>query len=62
MMRALSLWLAVGSLALTAAAGTATVVDTYHGVKVEDPYRWLENTSDPKVQQWSRTQNDRART
>ena len=34
MMRALSLWLAVGSIALTAAAGTATVVDTYHGVKV----------------------------
>jgi prolyl oligopeptidase len=46
---------------LATAAGTATVVDTYHGVRVEDPFRWLENTSDPKVQEWSRTQNDRAR-
>ena len=44
----------------TSAAGT-TAVDTYHGVRVEDPYRWLENASDPKVQQWSQSQNDRAR-
>jgi prolyl oligopeptidase len=61
MMRVVSLLLAVCSVALATAAGTATVVDTYHGVRVEDPFRWLENTSDPKVQEWSRTQNDRAR-
>lgn len=26
-------------------------VDTYHGVRVTDPYRWLENAADPKVKQ-----------
>ncbi len=37
------------------------VVDVYHGTKVVDDYRWLENWSDPKVQQWSSTQNAYAR-
>jgi prolyl oligopeptidase len=35
--------------------------DTYWGVKVADPYRWLENASDPKVEAWSDAQNDRTR-
>jgi prolyl oligopeptidase len=34
------------------------VVDTYWGVDVEDPYRFLEDTSDPQVQQWMRAQAD----
>ncbi len=28
------------------------MVETIHGMKVADPYRWLENASDPKVQAW----------
>jgi prolyl oligopeptidase len=34
------------------------VIDDYHGVKVEDPYRWLEDISKPKVQQWIDQQNN----
>jgi prolyl oligopeptidase len=37
------------------------VVDQYHGVKVTDDYRWLENWSDPAVKQWSAAQNRRTR-
>lgn len=40
---------------------TVAVVDTLHGVKVADPYRWLENDQDPEVKAWSDTQNRRAR-
>ena len=37
------------------------VTDTYHGVKVVDDYRWLENYSDPAVRQWSASENGYAR-
>ncbi len=37
------------------------VTDTFWGVTVADPYRFLENTSDPAVQQWMRAQSDTAR-
>jgi len=33
------------------------IVDSYHGVNVEDPYRWLEDLSDPEVQAWIDEQN-----
>ena len=36
-------------------------VDVIHGTKVADPYRWLENWSDPKVQAWSDAENTRTR-
>ena len=37
------------------------VTDTHHGTQVEDPYRWLEDWSDPAVQAWSEAQNAHAR-
>ncbi|HEY1837572.1 MAG TPA: prolyl oligopeptidase family serine peptidase [Rhizomicrobium sp.] len=43
------------------ATPTGTASDTYWGVKVADPYRWLENWADPKVQAWSDAQNTRTR-
>src|SRR5438128_10232943 len=55
--------------ALVLAAGAALpetprrpVTDDYHGTKVTDDYRWLENGSDPEVQRWSDAQNAYART
>ncbi|MCO6476879.1 MAG: S9 family peptidase [Phaeodactylibacter sp.] len=35
-----------------------TVVDTLHGYYLADPYRWLEDKKDPKVQNWSRAQHE----
>jgi prolyl oligopeptidase len=36
------------------------VTDTHFGVQVPDPYRHLENVSDPQVQAWMRAQADAA--
>jgi prolyl oligopeptidase len=35
--------------------------DIIQGVRVADPYRWLEDANDPKVQAWSDGQNARTR-
>ncbi|MBI3861426.1 MAG: S9 family peptidase [Planctomycetia bacterium] len=37
------------------------VTDTYHGVAVEDDYRWLEDWNAPDVKAWSDAQNAHAR-
>jgi prolyl oligopeptidase len=37
------------------------VVDTYYGVRVADPYRWLESSDDPKVRAWTAAQDQRTR-
>src|SRR6516165_12523956 len=37
------------------------VSDEYHGVKVTDDYRWLEDSSDPETKRWSAAENAYAR-
>lgn len=37
------------------------VIEDYHGTKVSDPYRYLENVKDPAVQSWFKGQNDYTR-
>src|SRR5579872_1011281 len=37
------------------------VTDVYHGVKILDDYRWLENYADPAVKDWSNSENAYAR-
>src|SRR5947208_7385047 len=32
-------------------------VDTYHGTKVADPYRWMEDLNSPQVKQWIEAEN-----
>lgn len=53
------------SLLLAAIAPPPTkkvpVTDTYDNVKIVDPYRWLENASDPAVKAWVEKQNEYTR-
>jgi prolyl oligopeptidase len=35
------------------------VIDTYYGVPVEDPYRYMEDINQPEVSTWMRAQADR---
>src|SRR5580698_6984666 len=37
------------------------VTDTYHGVQVSDPYRWLEDSTNAQVREWSEAQDQRTR-
>ena len=39
------------------AAKKTDVVDDYHGTKMADPYRWLENTDSPETAQWVAAEN-----
>jgi prolyl oligopeptidase len=71
----MSLFARFGILAFGLAAGAAmaasippppstpagSTIDTIQGVKVADPYRWLENPADPAVKSWSDAQNVRTR-
>ncbi|HEY1949625.1 MAG TPA: prolyl oligopeptidase family serine peptidase [Bryobacteraceae bacterium] len=34
------------------------VTDVYHGIKVVDDYRWLENFNNPQVKKWVATENE----
>jgi prolyl oligopeptidase len=48
-------------LAAPPATPKKPVTDTYHGVAVVDPFRWLEDWNDPAVKAWSEAQNTYAR-
>ncbi len=42
-------------------APVRAVTDDYHGTKVVDPYRYMEDLKDPEVQSWFKGQNDYTR-
>src|SRR5262249_10322900 len=54
-------WAHAGSISAPPVAAKHPVTDEYHGVKVKDDYRWLENWDDPAVKQWSAVENARTR-
>ena len=37
------------------------VIDEYHGIKIADSYRWLENSKDPEVEKWTKAEADTTR-
>src|SRR5689334_2720163 len=37
---------------------TDNVVETLHGVKITDPYRWLEDQNSPETRAWINAQNE----
>lgn len=39
-------------------ARVAVVTDTYHGTRVDDPYRWMEDQKSPEFVAWMRGQAD----
>src|SRR4051794_21546941 len=60
--------LSVAAIAAGVSAQTAPpraaireTVDDYHGKKISDPYRWMENMESPEFQSWLKGQNEYAR-
>jgi len=42
-------------------AAVHIVTDDYHGIRVEDPYRWLEDAKSPQTRAWINEENDYTR-
>ena len=65
MMAALGLLVLAGTVSAADKGAPSTkvqaVTDTYGDVRVEDPYRWLENGADSAVHAWSLAQDKRTR-
>ncbi len=58
----LLLWVAVSLFAQTPpATRTDDVTEVIHGVKITDPYRWLEDQTSPETRAWIEKQNAYAR-
>jgi len=32
-------------------------IDDFHGIKIHDPYRWMENLNDPELKSWIESEN-----
>ena len=43
-------------------APVKVVTDEYFGVKIDDPYQYLEDMKNPEVEQWFKGQGDYTRT
>jgi len=50
----------VGRLPAAPASAREVVTDTWHGERIDDPYRWLEGSSD-RIRTWTDAQNARTR-
>ena len=50
-------WLGAQMVAKYPVARKADQVDDYHGTKVADPYRWLEDTDSAETAQWVAAEN-----
>ena len=37
------------------------LVEQLHGIRVADPYRWLEDPADPRTEAWSQAEDELAR-